>query len=61
MIMETSKTKAVDAPVASKQLAEPRSDVRSRSEKLKFERMGPLDRKEIQSCDLEALMRQLQG
>ena len=61
MIMETSKPKALEAPAASKQMLERRSDLRSKAEQLKFERMGPLDRREIAHCDLEALTRQLQG
>lgn len=38
-----------------------RSDVRSGGEMRKFQRMGPIDRRLVESCDIEELTRRLQS
>lgn len=52
---------APEARTARKSKRAVRSDLRTASEKHKFARLGPIDRHAITTCDIEVLIRQLQG
>jgi hypothetical protein len=60
VIQDTSKERADEQPEQAAN-EKRRSDARTGSEMRKFERMGPIDRRLVESCDIEELTRKLQS
>lgn len=60
VIQDTSKERLDDKPTQGP-AEKRRSDARSGGELRKFERMGPIDRRLVESCDIEELTRKLQS
>lgn len=49
------------APVPGIEQQEARKDVRTEAERRKFDRLGPIDLREVRACDVDALCRRLLG
>jgi hypothetical protein len=60
VIQDTTQERGEDKP-AQTPVEKRRSDARSGGELRKFERMGPIDRRLVESCDIEELTRKLQS
>ncbi len=60
VIQETTKARGDETPEQASN-EKRRSDARTGSEMRKFERMGPIDRRLVESCDIEELTRKLQS
>lgn len=61
VIQDSTQERVEDKAAAQVPVEKRRSDARSGGEMKKFERMGPIDRRLVEACDIEELTRKLQS